>query len=217
MRTDPREGERQRPSVTIGAGQAHWIATVAAFGALWGAAEMLLAPLGRAALGPAYGCLMAGIAALIAATARRLADRRGTVVAVAVVAAVCKMFSISGVWLAGVVGVLLEGAAMEAVLWPGRPGRARVALAGAAAGLCPPLQLLGMLILQYGPAAVRWFADVSRNLTAQQEPAALPAEAWFVLAGVLATSSAWGAGCAALSWPIGQRILIRLGRAPAQP
>jgi len=212
---DPQRRETRRLDGTVTVSQARWIATVAAFGALWGGLEMTLAPLGKAVLGPVYGCLMAGLGAMIALTARRLMDQRGTVMAVAVVAAVCKMFSVSGVWHVAVVGVLLEGAAMEAVLWPGHPGRLRTILAGAAAGLCPPLQLLGILFVQYGPAAVRWFADLSRNV-AKDRPVAMPTEAWIVLAGVLAISAAWAALGAVVSWPIADRILLRLGRERAR-
>jgi hypothetical protein len=193
---------------------AHWIAVVAVFGAVWGAAECSLGALLRLAAIPIHGALMAGIGVIIMLVARRaLAAGRGSSLAIAVVAAALLPLSVSRGFVMAMIGVIVEAACLEAVLWFGRPARWRFALAGLLVGLIPPLQMLTRMIVLYGPAALSTFHDtILRDQgVARLGLAGHTAVALLLIA--LAISASYGLICGLLGWSISGQILKRLGRA----
>ena len=136
--------------------QARWIAVVAVFGAVWGAAEITLGAILRSASIPMHGTLMTGIGIIIMLVARRLlADGRrkgrGVCLAIGIVAAAILPISVTRGILWAFVGIVAEAACLEVVLWGGRPGRIRFAFAALLAALIPLVQLLSVMAVKYGP------------------------------------------------------------------
>jgi hypothetical protein len=195
---------------------AHWIAVVAVFGAVWGAAECSLGALLRLAAIPIHGALMAGIGVIIMLVARRaLAAGRGSSLAIAVVAAALLPLSISRGFVMAMIGIIVEAACLEAVLWFGRPRRWRFASAGLIVGLVPPLQMLTRMIVLYGPAALSTFRDKILQDQGVARLGLVSQGAGMVLLIALVISATYGLVCGLLGWSISEQILKRLGRVVA--
>jgi hypothetical protein len=200
--------------------QAQWIAVVAVFGAVWGAAEISLGAILRSASIPMHGTLMTGLGIIIMLVARRTlsaGDRRGRGVclAIGVVAAAILPISVTRGILWALVGILAEAAVLEAILWPGRPGRWRYALGAVVAALIPLVQLLITLAVQFGPAVLSEFRKV---LLLKQGGARLGLAgqtAGTLLALIVVASAVFGLVCGTVAWSLARQILKRLGRAPA--
>jgi len=197
--------------------QARWIAVVAVFGAVWGATEMSLGALLRNMAIPMHGSLMAGIGIVIMLVARRTLtteDRygRGVCLAIGVVAAAMLPMSVSRGIGPAIAGILFEAACLEIVLWPARAGAWRYVCSGALAGLSPLLQMLAMLLVQYGAAAVSTFRDVFLNKQGGARLGLAEATAGTVLTLVAVFSLIYGMVCGLLGWSLARRILKRLGR-----
>jgi len=201
--------------------QAQWIAVVAVFGAVWGAAEISLGAILRSASIPMHGTLMTGIGIIIMLIARRTLavggrQGRGVCLAIGVVAAAILPMSVTRGMVWALVGILSEAACVEAVLWPGRPGRWRFAVAALIAALIPLVQFLMTLAAQFGPAAT--LSEFREVLLVKQGGARLGLAgqtAGTLLALIVAASAAFGLFCGTLAWSLAGQILKRLGRAPA--
>lgn len=193
---------------------ARWIAAVAVFGAVWGAAEFTLGALLRLLAIPIHGSFMAGIGVIIMLVARRtMATGRGSSLAIAVVAAMLLPLSVSRGFLMAMIGVLLEGACLEAALCFGKPGKWRFALGGFLVGLLPPLQMLARLLILYGPAALSTFRDAILTKQGGDRLGLAGLTASALLALALTVSTVYGFGCGLLGWSISGEIRKRLGRA----
>lgn len=199
--------------------QAQWLAVVAVFGAVWGAAEISLGALLRSAAIPMHGLLMAGIGIIILLVARRTLSAggqrgRGSTLAIGLVAAAMLPLSVSRGIIPAMIGILAEAACLEIMLYVGRPGRWRYAVAALVAALVPPVQMMLWLTAQYGPAAFSQFRDI---LLIKQGGArlGLAGQTVGVLVGlVLAGAAVYGLVCGTLAWSIAKQILRRLGREP---
>jgi len=201
------------------AAHAQWVAVVAVFGAVWGAAESSLGAILRSASLPMHGTLMTGIGIIIMLVAWRVlrasgVGRRGACLAIGVVAAAIVPLSLTRGILPAVIGILAAAACLEAVLWIGRPGRLRFAAAGGLAATIPLVQLLTTLTLQYGPAALSTFRQIllDKQGGARLGLAGLATGAIVVL--ILVLSLLFGLICGLLAWSLAGEILRRLGRAP---
>jgi len=200
--------------------QAQWIAVVAVFGALWGAAEISLGAILRSASIPMHGTLMTGIGIIIMLVARQTLSAggrqgRGVCLAIGVVAAAILPMSVTRGMVWALVGILAEAACLEAILWPGRPGRWRFAVAAVIAALIPLAQVLTTLAVQFGPAVLSEFREV---LLVKQGGARLGLAgqtAGTLLALIVVASAVFGLLCGTLAWSLARQILKRLGRAPA--
>jgi hypothetical protein len=200
--------------------QAQWIAVVAVFGAIWGAAEISLGAVLRSASIPMHGTLMTGIGIIIMLIARRTlsaGDRqgRGVCLAIGVVAAAILPMSVTRGMVWALIGVLSEAACLEVILWPGRPGRSRFALAALAAALIPLAQLLITLAVQYGPAALSQFHETVMTKQGGAKLGLAGLTAGTLLASIVVASAVFGLFCGTLAWSLARQILKRLGRAPA--
>ena len=113
-------------------------------------------------------------------------------------------------------GVLAEAACLEAILWPGRPGRLRFVIAAAVAALVPLVHLLTALTVQYGPAALREFRELMLVKQGGTRLGLAGQTAGTLLALIAFASAAYGLFCGTLAWSLAEQILKRLGRAPVQ-
>lgn len=112
------------------------LVTMAVFGALWGAVEITLGSVLKALHLPFSGALLATAGLAIALTGRLFVPRRGSTLFIGVIATLLKLFSIGGVVVGPMIGILSEALLAELVLSLfGKPSRVAFLLAGAL-GLC---------------------------------------------------------------------------------
>jgi len=200
--------------------RAQWIAVVAVFGAVWGAAETSLGALLRAAAVPLHGTVMAGIGVVIVLMARRILlvagrNGRGAVLSIGFVAAALLPLSMSRGVVPAMVGIVCEAACLELVLWFGRPAAFRFAVAGLCAALVPIVQMLLWLTAQYGPAAVATFREIVLVKQGAARLGLAGQTAGILLAVALVISAAYGFVCGLVAWWVSGEVLKRLGRAAA--
>lgn len=196
---------------------AQWVAIVAVFGAVWGAAESSLGAILRSAWIPMHGTVMTGIGIVIMLVAwRTLAvggERgRGVCLAIGIVAAAILPLSVTRGIVPAMIGILAAAGCLEAVLWVGQPGRWRFGVAGALAAVIPLIQLLAMLAIQYGLAALSTFREIllDRQGGARLGLAGLTTGALIAL--ILVSSAVFGLICGLVAWSLSGEILKRLGR-----
>jgi hypothetical protein len=190
---------------------------VAVFGAVWGAAEMSLGAILRSASLPMHGTYMTAIGIVIMLVARRTLSStgrrgRGICLAVGVVAAAILPLSVTRGIVQAMVGILAEAACLEVLLWAGRPGRWRYGLAGLCAALIPLAQLLTMLTIQFGPAALAEFRHVLLDKQGGARLGLAGQTAGMLIALVALLSAVFGFICGSMGWSLAGQILKRLGR-----
>ncbi|MCU0290530.1 MAG: hypothetical protein MUF10_00855 [Thermoanaerobaculaceae bacterium] len=184
-----------------------WTAA-ALFGSLWGAAELSLGALLSAARVPLGGLLMASLGVVCMVTARRLHPAPGQSLAMGVVVAFLKVFSVGGMVLGPVVGILTEALLVEvAFLLLGlRPGAALVG--GAAALASAPSWMLLWASLLTGPEAVRAVERGMRSVaSAFGWPGATPLA---LVASLVGLAGVLGAAAGALAWRVAGRVVVRV-------
>lgn len=196
---------------------AQWVAIVAVFGAVWGAAESSLGAILRSASLPMHGTVMTGIGIVIMLVAwRTLAAGgqrgRGVCLAVGVVAAAILPLSVTRGILPAMIGIMAAAACLEIVLWFGRAGKLRFAAAGLLAALIPLVQLLAMLTAQYGPAALSTFREILLDKQGGARLGLAGQATGVLIASILIVSAVFGLICGMLAWSLSGEILKRLGR-----
>ena len=129
-----------------------------------------------------------------------------------VVAAAILPLSVTRGIAQAVVGILAEAACLEAMLWAGRPGRWRYGLAGLCAALIPLAQLLSMLAIQFGAAALAEFRQVLLDKQGGARLGLAGQTAGMLIALIAALSAVFGLICGTLGWTLAGQILRRLGR-----
>lgn len=171
-----------RPAAAA-AGRAHAWAHVAAFGALWGSLEITLGAFLHVLRIPLVGVLMASLGALLLVAARQVLPRRGTTLAIGVVAALCKSISPGGIILGPMLGITTEAALVELALLAAPGWRASAALAGVLCAVWAAFQKLVMQLVFYGSDVLALYLAA---LGKARRWLALPSEAgWWALAVLL--------------------------------
>jgi hypothetical protein len=186
------------------------LSTIAVFGALWGLVEISLGSVLKSLNLPLSGVVLSAIGLTIALTGRVFVPRRGSTLFIGVVATLLKLFSLGGVIIGPMVGILTEALVAELVLsLSGRPQRWTFLLAGALGVAWVLLQPFVTGPLLFGRTLlVVWLdlLDLGSRLLGLQANAFL----WIVLA-LLAIHLAIGGLAGWLSWEIARQLKIRLG------
>ena len=108
------------------------LATLAVFGALWGLVEISLGSVLKTLNIPMSGVVLASIGLTIALVGRVFVPKRGTTLFIGIIATLLKLFSLGGVIIGPMVGILTEALVAEIVLsLAGKPRRFGFVLAGA--------------------------------------------------------------------------------------
>jgi hypothetical protein len=184
-----------------------WIAA-ALFGSLWGAAEVSLGAALSVVRVPLSGVLMASLGVVCLVTARRLHPAPGQSLAMGVVVAFLKVFSVGGVLLGPVVGILTEALVVElAFLLLGRRLPAAI-LGGAAALASAPAWMLLWATLLTGPEAVAAIERGMRTVAGSFGWRSAPTET--LVGFLLAISALIGAGVGASAWRLAGRVAVRV-------
>jgi hypothetical protein len=183
----------------------------ALFGSLWGAAEVSLGTVLKAAQVPLSGLVMAGIGVLCLLTARRLQPNPGVCLASGAVAAFLKVFSLGGLIVGPVAGILTEAALVELAMTATRTSALGAVLGGALAFAEPPLQMALTAVVIAGPDAEALARVVGRIIAGVPYLAGSPAA---LVASVAALAAVLGALVGAASWRVAGRVARRLGASP---
>lgn len=193
---------------------------VGLFGALWGAAEITLGSVLHLLFPPLtdtffVGLIMAAIGCLLALCGRIFVPRRGSLLLIGVIAAVLKAFSLGGVKVGPIVGILAESALMElGLLVLPEASYGAFALAGLLAVSWNFFHRFLMVGLMYGTGVLevgaRMAQDGARLLGLRQDLMFL------ILGLLLAVRMAAGAAAGLLARSVGLQIRRRLAGAAAR-
>ena len=112
---------------------------IAVFGALWGAVEAGFGGVLKSLHLPLNGMVLAALGLTIALTGRLFVPKRGSTLFIGAIAMILKLFTIGGVVVGPMIGIMAEAVLAEAVLSLGagerRPTPLHLSLAGAV-GVC---------------------------------------------------------------------------------
>lgn len=187
------------------------LATLAVFGALWGLVEVSLGSVLKTLNIPLSGMLLAAIGLTVALTGRVFVPRRGSTLFIGVIAMLLKLFSLGGVIIGPMVGIVTEAIVAEIVLsLAGKPRRGVFVLAGALGVAWVVLQPFITGPLLFGrTVSLIWLdlLDQGSRLLGLDVSAAI----WIVL-GFLAIHLALGGLVGWLSWDVARVLQTRLGR-----
>jgi hypothetical protein len=180
----------------------------ALFGSLWGAAEASLGTVLKATQFPLAGLVMASVGVLCLLTVRRLQPAVGVSLVTGVVAAFLKVFSVGGLVLGPVVGILAEAALVELAMTVSASTTIGAVAGGALALAEAPVQMAFTAVVITGPEAAAALARAARMLAAGLSLGS--ASPLAVLAAVTSVCALIGAGVGALSWRVAGRVARRV-------
>lgn len=189
------------------------LVTLAVFGVLWGIVEMSLGTVLKSLNIPMSGTVLAGIGLMVAMIGRLFVPRRGATFFIGVIAMLLKLFSLGGVVIGPMIGILSEALIAELVLsLGGQPRRVLLMLAG---GLGVSWSLVQPFVtgpLLFGRSVTMAWLDLldrgSRYLGLDTNAALL------IVAGLLAIHLIVGAIAGWFAWTTGDELQKRLGRTP---
>jgi hypothetical protein len=189
------------------------LVTMAVFGTLWGISEMSLGTVLKSLNVPLSGVVLSTIGLVVILVGRVFVPRRGSTLFVGVIACLLKLFSLGGVIVGPMVGILSEAIIAELALSAlGRPRRAAFLVAGALGVLWPLAQPFITNPLLFGRTLFTvWLdlLDLGSRLFGLDSSAAL----WIVL-GLVVVHVAIGLAAGWLAWDTGRVLQARLGKAP---
>lgn len=184
-----------------------WTAA-ALLGGLWGAAELSLGALLSAARLPLGGLVMASLGVVCLVTARRMYPAVGQSLAMGVAVAFLKVFSVGGMLLGPMVGILVEAAMVEiAFTVAGRRPVAAI-LGGAGALAWAPSWALLWGALLAGPEAVQAVDRGMRMVAASFGWRG--ATSGTLVATLIGVAALLGAVVGALAWRLAGRVVTRV-------
>jgi hypothetical protein len=188
------------------------LVTIAVFGTLWGIVEMSLGTVLKSLNVPLSGVVLSAIGLTVALVGRVFVPRRGSTLFIGVIATFLKLFSLGGVIIGPMVGILSEALVAEVMLSAmGRPRRFGFLAAGAVGVLCPLVQPFVTNPLLFGRSLfVVWLdlLDLGGRLFGLDSGAVL-----WIVAALGAVHAAIGLVAGWLAWDVGRLLQARLGRA----
>ena len=187
------------------------LVTMAVFGTLWGLVEMSLGTVLKSLNIPLSGVVLSTIGLVIALVGRVLVPRRGSTLFIGVIATLLKLFSLGGIIIGPMVGILGEAVVAEGILsLLGKPRRASLLAAGAAGVLCPLVQPFVTNPLLFGRTLFTvWLdlLDLGARLFGLGSDAAL-----IIVLALVALHVAIGLMAGWFAWEAGRMLQARLGR-----
>ncbi len=189
------------------------LVTIAVFGTLWGVVEISVGTVLKSLNVPMSGAVLAAIGLTVAMVGRLFVPRRGATLFIGTIAVILKLFSLGGVIIGPMVGIFSEALVAELVLsLGGKPRRWLFMVAGALGVLWTLLQPFVTGPLLFGRTLfVVWldFVDRGSHLLGLNGNVIL----WIVLA-LVAIYLVIGGLAGWLSWDVGRRLQVRLGKSP---
>jgi ABC-type thiamin/hydroxymethylpyrimidine transport system permease subunit len=186
---------------------------IAVFGTLWGVVEVSLGTVLKSLNVPLSGTLLAALGLIVALIARLFVPRRGSTLFIGVIAALLKLFSLGGIVVGPMIGILGEALVAEIVLSAmGRPSLLSFLVASAAVGLLPLVQPFVTGPLLFGRTLFTVWLDL---LDLGERLFGIGTGAVVAIALVLAVLHvAIGLAAGWLAWDASRVLQARLGRTP---
>jgi hypothetical protein len=190
------------------------LVTVAVFGTLWGVVEMSFGTVLKSLNIPLSGVVLSAIGLTIAMIGRIFVPRRGSTLVIGIIATLLKLFSLGGVVMGPMIGIMSEAVVAEVVLSLfNRQNQVVFLAAGGAGVLCPLVQPFVTGPLLFGRSLFTvWLdlLDTGSRLLGLDSGAAIILVAVMVLIYV-----AIGFVAGILAWQVGRQIQARMGRSTA--
>ncbi len=180
---------------------------VGVFGGLWGAVEISAGSALHALGMPFAGLLLAASGLTIALVGRLYVPRPGSVLFMAVTTAFLKMFSVGGVVVTPIVGILMEGVLAEGGLLLFRSSRTGFAVSGAVATLWPLVQPFVTQGLLGGAGVWRVYDGVLR--LGGKLFGLAPASGLAIVGLLVAMHAAAGVLAGMMAWHVGTALRAR--------
>jgi len=182
---------------------------IGVFGALWGAVEISLGSVLHTLNVPFSGVVLTGIGIAIALIGRLFVPRTGSVLFIGLVTAFLKMFSLGGIVINPMIGIIAESLLAEVALTAlGQPRRLSFIVAGALATFWPfvhPFFTQGIL------AGAGILTIYQRTLTNGARLLGLdPSAVVLILVGLIAVHLLIGSIAGWLAWDAGRVVQARL-------
>jgi hypothetical protein len=192
------------------------LATLAVFGALWGLSEASLGSVLKTLNIPMSGVVLSAIGLTIALVGRAFVPRRGSTLFIGVVAMLIKLFSLGGVIIGPMIGIITEAIVAEILLsLAGGPRRTVFMLTGALGVAWVMLQPFVTGPLLFGRTVFTVWLDLLDR--GSQLLGLNPTAALWIVVGYLAIHLVIGAIAGWLSWDIARLLQVRLGRPATMP
>jgi hypothetical protein len=191
------------------------LASIAVFGTLWGISEISLGSVLKSLNVPFSGAVLAAIGLTIALVGRVFVPKKGSTLFIGVIAMLLKLFSLGGVIIGPMVGIISEALVAEIVLsLSGKPRRLSFVLAGALGVAWTLVQPFVTGPLLFGRSLfVVWLdlLDTGSRLLGLSGSAAL-----WIVAAMLVIYLSIGSVAGWLSWDVARQLQTRLGRSQAE-
>jgi hypothetical protein len=189
------------------------LVTMAVFGTLWGISEMSLGTVLKSLNVPLSGVVLSTIGLIIILVGRVFVPRRGSTLFIGVIAMLLKLFSLGGVVIGPMIGILSEAIIAELALSAmGRPRRMSFLVAGGFGGLWPLVQPFITNPLLFGRTLFTvWLdlLDLGARLFGLDANAAVG-----IAVGLVALHVVIGLVAGWFAWDVGRLLQTRLGRTP---
>jgi len=190
------------------------LATLAVFGVLWGIVEISLGTVLKSLRVPLSGAVLGAIGLGIALIGRLFVPRRGSTLFIGVIACLLKLFSLGGVVIGPMIGILSEAVIAELVLsLSGKPRRLAFILAGGLGVAWTFTQPFVTNPLLFGRSLMTtWVTMLEQGgrLLGLGSEAAL-----VIVLAMLAIHLAFGALAGWFAWDVGSQLQTRMGKSPA--
>jgi hypothetical protein len=187
------------------------LAILAVFGTLWGLDEISLGSVLKILNIPLSGVVLAAIGLTIALIGRTFVPRRGSTLFIGVIAMLLKLFSLGGVIIGPMVGIITEAFVAEIVLsLSSRPLRATFIIAGASGTVWVLLQPFITGPLLFGRTLFTVWLDLLDR--GKQLLGLSPSTALWIVFGLISIHLVIGGIVGWLSWDIAKLLQTRLGR-----
>ena len=181
---------------------------VGVFGGLWGAIEISAGSALHALAVPFAGLLLAATGLTIALVGRLYVPRPGSVLFMALATAFLKMFSVGGVVVTPIIGILMEGVLAEGGLLLFRSSRAGFSVSAAVATLWPLVQPFVTQGLLLGGTGVSGVYDGVLRLGAKLF-GLTPASGLAIVGLLVAMHAAAGVLAGIMAWHVGTALRAR--------
>lgn len=187
------------------------LVTLAVFGTLWGLSEVTLGTVLKTLNVPLSGVVLTTIGLIVALVGRVFVPKRGSTLFVGVIAMLIKLFSLGGVIMGPMIGIITEAVVAELVLsLSGEPRRGTMMIAGGLGVLWVLVQPFLTNPLLFGRTVLDVWLDLLRRggrlLGFEEE------ELVWILVGMVVLHLVIGAAAGWVGWTLGQQLQGRLGR-----
>lgn len=187
------------------------LVTLTVFGTLWGLVEISVGSVLKSLNVPLSGVILSSIGLFLVLLARSMVAQPGSTLFIGAIAMLLKLFSLGGVIIGPMVGILTETLIAELVLTIFRsPGRTAFTLAGAGGVLWVLVQPLITNPLLFGRTMLTAWAELVER---GSRMVGLPANAVLVIVGILvAMHLVIGGFIGWQAWNLSEMVKARLGR-----